>query len=56
MDNVGVIGLNAGELAWVRLILSLLRHPDPVVAEVARGALQYLEDLAERAESTTAAG
>ena len=56
MENVGMIGLNPREVAWLRLVVSLLRHPDPVVVEVARGALQYLEDLADRADQSRAAG
>lgn len=56
MENVGMIGLNPREVEWLRLVISLLRHPDPVVAEVARGALHYLEDLADRADQSRAAG
>lgn len=50
-----MIGLAAHELPWVRLLVSLLRHPDPVVGEVARQALEYLEGLAERASQNRAA-
>ena len=35
------------EIAWIRLLLSLLRHPDPVVGEVSREALRYLETYAD---------
>lgn len=44
--NVPVIGLDATELRWVRTLVSLLRHPDPVVAELTRHALEYLTDSA----------
>lgn len=56
MDNLGLIGLNPAELQCLRLVIALLRHPDPVVAEVAREALQYLEGLAERADPSRATG
>jgi len=41
--TVSVIGINPGELAWVRTLLFLLRHPDPLIAEMVRQALLYLE-------------
>ena len=44
--TVPVIGLDASELRWVRALISLLRHPDPVVAELTRHALEYLSDSA----------
>jgi hypothetical protein len=56
MDRVSVIGLRAQELAWVRLLVDLLRHPDPVVGEVTREALGYLEGVAARADESRAAG
>ena len=40
----------AAELVSMRILLSLLRHPDPVVGEVSREALRYLEGVAERAD------
>jgi hypothetical protein len=55
MNNVGVIGLSPPEMQWVRLVVGLLRHPDPVVAEVSREALRYLEGVAARADQTEAA-
>jgi hypothetical protein len=30
------------ELPWIRILIQLLRHPDPGVAELARQALTYL--------------
>jgi len=56
MHNVGMIGLDPREVAWLRLVIALLRHPDPVVAQVAREALQYLEGLANRSDQSRAAG
>jgi len=44
--NVPVIGLDADELRWVRTLVSLLRHPDPIVAELTRHALDYLTESA----------
>jgi len=44
--TVPVIGVDASELRWVRELISLLRHPDPVVAELTRHALDYLSDSA----------
>jgi len=41
-----VIGVDASELGWVRALISLLRHPDPAVAELTRHALEYLSDSA----------
>jgi hypothetical protein len=41
-QTVSMIGLDSGELRWVRMLVSLLRHPDPAVAELTRQALLYL--------------
>ena len=41
-ETVSMIGLQAGELRWLRMLVSLLRHPDPAVAELTRQALLYL--------------
>jgi hypothetical protein len=43
-----MIGLEPGELAPVKLLVSLLRHPDPSMGELALQALVYLEELASR--------
>jgi len=40
--TVSMIGLQSAELRWVRMLVSLLRHPDPAVAELTRQALLYL--------------
>ena len=41
--TVSVIGIDPAELVWVRRLLFLLRHPDPLIAEMAQQALLYLE-------------
>jgi len=46
--TVQMIGIDPDELAWLRLLVSLLRHPDPVVPELARQALLYLEAAASK--------
>lgn len=46
--TVPVIGIEPSELAWIRALVTLLRHPDPVVPELTRQALQYLEGAASR--------
>jgi len=53
--RMAMIGLDPGEIQWLRLVLALLRHPDPVVQEVAREALRYLEGMAARADESRAA-
>jgi hypothetical protein len=46
--TVTVIGIDRAELDWIRLLVLLLRHPDPVVPELTRQALLYLEAAASR--------
>jgi hypothetical protein len=43
-----MIGLEADELRWLRMLVALLRHPDPSVPELARQALLYLNDAARK--------
>jgi hypothetical protein len=40
--TVSVIGIDREELSWVRMLLFLLRHPDPVLPELTRQAVMYL--------------
>jgi hypothetical protein len=40
--SVSMIGIDPGELRWVRMLLFLLRHPDPLISEMARQTLVYL--------------
>jgi len=48
MNEVRMIGLAPEELAWVRLLVALLRHEDPVIRELSRQAVLYLEQVASR--------
>lgn len=45
-QTVPVIGIQTSELRWIRALVSLLRHPDPTVPELARQALLYLTETA----------
>ena len=54
MNQLSMIGLKPAEIPWLRRMLALLRHPDPVVREVACEALRYLEGMAARADQTKA--
>jgi hypothetical protein len=44
--TVPVIGLEASEVHWVRVLIALLRHADPAVPELTRHALEYLTNSA----------
>ena len=46
METVPMIGLYPRELRWVRMLVFLLRHPDPSVAELARQAMMHLTQAA----------
>jgi hypothetical protein len=46
-QKVSVIGLCPDELPWLRMLVALLRHPDPTVPELARQALIYLSRPAD---------
>ena len=48
MNQIGIAGIDPEELSCVRKLLRLLRHTDPVVAQLAREALRYLEDVEQR--------
>jgi hypothetical protein len=41
-----LIGLEPQELQWLRSLVTLLRHPDPSVPELARQALLYVTETA----------
>jgi hypothetical protein len=41
--TVSMIGIDPGEVAWLRSALFLLRHPDPLISEMTRQAIRYLE-------------
>jgi len=46
MAKTALIGIEPHELCWLRVLVTLLRHPDPAVPELARQALLYLTDAA----------
>lgn len=48
--TVPIIGIETTELRWIRLLVALLRHPDPSIAELARQALIYLTEAAGKRE------
>jgi len=59
--TVPVIGVAVDELCWLRMLVALLRHPDPSIPELARQALIYLTEAArkdrpKRADSLNQAG
>jgi hypothetical protein len=41
-----MIGIQPAELPWLRMLVALLRHPDPSTPELTRRALLYLHDAA----------
>jgi len=45
---LSVIGIEADELRWIKVLVSLLRHPNPGIPELARQALQYLDQAASQ--------
>jgi hypothetical protein len=46
--TVPLIGVAADELCWLRMLVALLRHPDPSVPELARQALLYLTEAVSK--------
>jgi hypothetical protein len=44
---VSMIGIDPSELRWLRMLVLLLRHPDPTMSELVRQALIYLNEGAE---------
>jgi len=44
--TVPMIGIEPTELGWIRLLVFLLRHPDPIIPELARQALRHIEKAA----------
>jgi len=46
--TVPVIGVEPSELRWIRMLIFLLRHPDPAIPELARQALLYLVEAAAK--------
>jgi hypothetical protein len=54
--QLALIGVDREELRWLRTLVSLLRHPDPSVPELARQALLYLTGAAGERTSQTRMG
>jgi hypothetical protein len=46
--SIHMIGLDPDELEPVRLVVALLRHPDPSVGDLVWQALIYLQEVAAR--------
>jgi hypothetical protein len=46
--SVSIVGIDAQELRWLRMLLHLLRHPEPGIPELARQALLYLTEAARQ--------
>ncbi len=55
MHKLAIVGLTPDELYWLRVLAGLLRHPDPVVPELARQALRYVQTAAGESGRTAAA-
>jgi len=47
-QTVSLIGIYANELRWIRILVQLLRHPDPCVPELTHQALLYMVEAAGR--------
>jgi hypothetical protein len=45
-NTVTMIGIDPTELGSIRLLVFLLRHPDPMVPELTRQALRHIEQVA----------
>jgi hypothetical protein len=50
-NTVPIIGIAPQELPWIRLLVQLLRHPNPAVPELVHHALNYLSVAADRDEN-----
>jgi hypothetical protein len=50
---MSVIGIDPDELRWVKIMVSLLRHPNPGIPELARQALQFLVQAANQRTAST---
>jgi len=45
-QTTAIIGISPEELQWIRMLVALLRHPDPTLPELTRQALLYLSHSA----------
>jgi hypothetical protein len=50
--TVSVIGIEPDELQWVKILVSLLRHPGPGIPELARQAMQHIAQSSKSSETT----
>ena len=48
VKSVSFIGIDPAELPWLRMLVFLLRHPDPLVSEMAQHSVLYLTRNASR--------
>jgi hypothetical protein len=55
-STLSMVGIEPEELRWIRMLVALLRHPDPSMPELARQALIYLTESATRRSSTDSEG
>jgi hypothetical protein len=55
-SEIHMIGLQADELEWVKLLVRLLRADDPVVAELSRQALLYIDARLPRPDPVLTGG
>ncbi|HLI87024.1 MAG TPA: hypothetical protein VKV17_24165 [Bryobacteraceae bacterium] len=53
--TTAVIGIQPEELRWIRILVALLRHPDPGMPELARQALLYLSQSADQSAAPLSA-
>jgi hypothetical protein len=53
---VNIIGVQPEELRWLRLVVDLLRHPDPGVAQLTSCALLYVQQMAGQRAKADPAG
>jgi hypothetical protein len=53
VNTVPIIGIEPAELRWIRMLVCLLRHPDPSMPELARQALLYLTEAAGKRDPST---
>ena len=47
-NNAAMIGISPNELACLKTVVSLLRHPDPTIPALVHQALKYLLEAANR--------
>ena len=53
---LSIIGVQPEELKWLRLVVELLRNPDPGVAQLTSCALLYVQQMARQRAADDPAG